>query len=83
MDDKARGMGYGREMLRLAIEYAFRMLRVRRITPGVFEDTPPACHRSVGFREIPGGQEAYRILGEDWTCLEMEPNDQTWKGDAP
>ena len=85
VDNEKRGMGYGREMLRLAIEYAFRILRVRRITLGVFENNPTAyrCYRSVGFREIPDRQEAYRILGEDWTCLEMERNDQTWKGDAP
>lgn len=82
VDDKARGMGCGREMLRLAIEYAFRVLRVRRITPGVFEDNPPACHRSVGFREVPGGQEAHRIPGGDRTCPEMERTGQTRKEEA-
>lgn len=61
---------------------ALRVLRVRRITPGVFEDTPPACHRSVGFREIPGGQEAYRIPVGDRTCPEMEWTGQTRKEEA-
>jgi len=75
VDDSKRGMHYGSEMLRLAIRYAFEILKVRRITLGVFENNTAAqrCYQSVGFRfsEKQKGT-SYRILGQDWLVLGME-----------
>ncbi len=73
VDDGRRGKGYGRQMLQLAIKYAFEILMADRITLGVFEDNIPAyrCYQSVGFQET-GRIERYRIAGEEWKCKELE-----------
>ncbi len=72
VDDSKRGKGYGKEMMTLALKYAFDVLLVQRVTIGVFENNPSAlyCYKSVGFREV--GEEHYNILGEKWKCIEME-----------
>lgn len=75
VDDAKRGRGYGKEMLHLALIYAFDLLKVKKVTLGVFENNDPAyrCYRSVGFREVELPEKRYvRILGEDWNCKEME-----------
>ena len=73
VDDAKRGMGYGKQMLQLAIQYAFSLLKVETITLGVFEKNASAyyCYKSVGFRET-GQMEDYVIAGETWKCIEME-----------
>ena len=73
VDAKKRGSGYGKEMLRLAIRYAFDILRAEKITLGVFANNAPAyhCYRAAGFRELPGETAVYRIGSEDWPCLEL------------
>lgn len=75
VDDQKRGMGYGKEMLQLAIRYAFDMLKAEKITLGVFENNEPACrcYLAAGFRDKTGTQaEYYHIRNEDWKCLELE-----------
>ena len=74
VDPAKRGKGYGREMLRLAIRYAFDILGAERITLGAFENNEPAyrCYRAAGFRDVtPEEPETYAILGEKWKCLEL------------
>ena len=72
VDDSKRGRGYGRQMLELAIQYAFGILKVERITIGVFENNEPAyhCYQSAGFRDT-GKRENYNIRNESWKCLEL------------
>ena len=72
VDDSKRGRGYGRQMLRLAIDYAQQQLGARRITLGVFCDNLSAveCYKSVGFRIM--GMDSYLIDGEEWKGYEME-----------
>ena len=75
VDPCKRGQGYGREMLNLAIRYAFDFLKVERITLGVFENNLPAyrCYRAAGFQETPCCEASlYHIGTEDWKCTEME-----------
>ncbi len=75
VDDTKRGKGYGKEMLLLAKQYAFDILKVEKITLGVFENNEPAyqCYKAAGFVEVPKAEkETYRVLGEDWECIEME-----------
>ena len=80
VDDSKRGQGYGKDMLKLAIHYAFDCIKVDTISLGVFENNVPArkCYESVGFRpvikDIP---EQYWCLGEVWTCIEMQL-DRLW-----
>ncbi len=72
VDDLKRGKGYGKQMLRLAIDYAQQELGAKRITLGVFCDNISAveCYKSVGFRII--GMDSYVIDGEEWKEYEME-----------
>ena len=71
VDDSKRGMGYGKQLLRLAIDYAKRELGAQKITLGVFCDNQSAveCYKSVGFRIT--GEDAYAIDGEQWKEYEM------------
>ena len=74
VDDSKRGKGYGKQMLRLAIDYAQQELGAKRITLGVFCDNISAveCYKSVGFRII--GKDSYVIDGEEWKEFEMKLN---------
>lgn len=75
VDDSMRGMGYGKEMLQLAAKYAFEILKVQKITLGVFENNPSAyhCYKAVGFKDVAlESPEYYHILGENWKYLELE-----------
>ena len=72
VDDSKRGKGYGKQMLRLAVDYAQQILGANRISLGVFCDNLSAveCYKSVGFRIT--GTDAYLIDGEEWKGFEME-----------
>lgn len=75
VDDSKRGMGYGKEMIRLSIKYAFDILKVDKITIGVFENNSSAyfCYKSAGFWDVQADEAAYYpIMGEQWKCLELE-----------
>lgn len=75
VDDSKRGMGYGKEMIRLSIKYAFDILKVDKITIGVFENNPSAyfCYKAAGFQDVWTDEaEYYPIMGEQWKCLELE-----------
>ena len=72
VDDNLRGKGYGKQMLRLAIQKAKNEFGAKKITLGVFDNNPSAfhCYESVGFKVI--GTDSYQIDGEEWTGKEME-----------
>ena len=75
VDDSKRGMGYGKQMLRLALRYAFDILKVQKVTLGVLENNPGAyyCYKAAGFREVPMDEpEYYQLMGEKIKCLELE-----------
>lgn len=74
VDDSLRGRGYGHEMLHLAIKYAFEILKVNKITLGVFERNKTAikCYKEVGFKEVLHEEKHYHMLNQDWNCIEME-----------
>lgn len=75
VDDAKRGKGYGKQMLKLAIQYAFDVLEVDKITLGVFENNDSAyfCYKAVGFQDVQLKKvETYHVMGEDWKCLELE-----------
>ena len=72
IDPALRGKGYGKELLRLGIEYVKEKLNATRIDLGVFENNESArhCYEAVGFTEY-----AKRIcempIGA-WNCADME-----------
>lgn len=75
VDDSKRGRGYGKKMLILALKFAFEILKVRKVTLGVFENNPSAyyCYKAAGFKECSMEQAVYHdISGERWKCIEME-----------
>ena len=74
VDDKKRGMGYGRKMLDEAARYAFEKLNAQKITLGVFDNNEAAhrCYRSVGFTDTT--TETFPFFNEEWKCIEMELN---------
>ena len=75
VDSNRRGRGLGKTMLGLAARHAFAEMGAERVTLGVFADNIPArrCYLSAGFREVPDAEpETYRIMDEDWLCIEME-----------
>lgn len=73
VDDTKRGKGYGKKMLQLAIQFAFNILQVEKITIGVFDNNESAyhCYKALGFQDIEEVQN-YCILGEEWKCIELE-----------
>lgn len=77
VDDKKRGLGYGKEMVSLAVQYAFDFLKVKKVSLGVFENNQTAlhCYRACGFTEVSVEKaESYLCMGETWNCIEMERN---------
>ncbi len=75
LDTSKRGKGYGKEMIRLALQFAFDIMKVEKVTIGVFDNNPAAyhCYKSVGFTEM--GEEynkTYQMMGGEWKCIELE-----------
>ncbi len=68
VDTSIRGKGYGTEMLRLGLKYAFEILQVDVVTIGVFEhnDIAHNCYKKVGFHDTEVVQK------EPWNVIEME-----------
>lgn len=80
VDHTRRGRGYGKEMLLLALRYAFDILKTQKVSVGVFDNNPAAhhCYTSIGFHETEE-QEIYHLMGENWRyrILEMNQSDFT------
>lgn len=75
VDDSKRGMGYGKEMLKLALKYSFEILKVEKVTLGVFDNNIPAyyCYKSIGFKDVKMDEkETCNVCGETWNILELE-----------
>ncbi|MGL4772701.1 MAG: GNAT family N-acetyltransferase, partial [Clostridium sp.] len=82
VDYRKRGKGYGKEMLQLALKYAFEILKVDKVTLGVFENNESAyyCYKSLGFMEASEGEfEYFHILDEEWKCFELEIERDSFK----
>ena len=73
VDNKVRGKGYGKILIRSAIEYVRNELNVRKISLGVFKENVNAykCYLASGFREVDIEKDAYVFDGEKWDCIEM------------
>lgn len=74
VDPAQRGMGKGKEMIKLALTYAFEIYGASKVTLGVFENNEPAhyCYKAAGFKDcILEEPETYEVMGEKWGCIEM------------
>lgn len=75
VDDSKRGMGYGKEMLQLALKYAFEILKVEKVSLGVFDNNMPAyyCYKAAGFKDVKLDKEIIlELCGEQWKIWELE-----------
>lgn len=74
LDPEQRGCGKGKEMLKLALKYAFEIYGANRVSLGVFENNEPAynCYKAAGFGDVILDEpETYQVLDEEWKCKEM------------
>lgn len=73
VDPAIRGKGYGKEMLKLVIKYAFEILNVRRITLAVFDNNPAAhyCYKASGFVDEEYYKEVFPYKDENWGVYNM------------
>ena len=82
LDDTKRGKGYGKEMIRLALRYAFEIFGAQKVTIGVFDNNPSAyyCYKNAGFREVISENRAKcEICGEMCSVIELEMNKEEYK----
>ncbi|MBO4815923.1 MAG: GNAT family N-acetyltransferase [Clostridia bacterium] len=77
VDLNLRGKGYGKKLIKLAIEYAKNNLNAKEINLGVFENNINAykCYKSVGFKEDNKEKEIFKINSEEWKCIELIYNE--------
>jgi RimJ/RimL family protein N-acetyltransferase len=62
-------------MLSLGLKYAFDILKVSKVTIGVFKNNVSAycCYKNVGFNEAVMNQDEYAVInGEKWKIIELE-----------
>ena len=74
LDDTKRGKGYGKQMVRLGIQYAFEIMGASKVTIGVFENNLPAfyCYKAAGFWKMEETQpQMCKFLGETWKIVEF------------
>lgn len=73
VDHTRRGQGIGRKMVEKAVEYAFTILGVQRVTLGVFSCNPiaHACYEKAGFRDEFLEEKAFQFHGESWDYCHM------------
>ncbi len=73
VDPEIRGKGYGKEMLELAIKYAFEILKVSRITLAVYDTNPSAhnCYKSIGFVDENYIEKNFQYKDEMWGTYYM------------
>lgn len=73
VDSNMRGKGYGKEMVSLAVRYAFEILMVKHVTLGVFDNNPAAhnCYKAVGFIDVKYHEEVFPYGKDKWGIYDM------------
>lgn len=73
VDSSRRGMGYGTEMLRLALRYAFEITGVKAVLLNVFDENTAAkqCYKKAGFVERRTDRNVFAYGDELWSRCNM------------
>lgn len=73
VDHTRRGQGLGTEMVKKAVEYAFEVLGMQKVTLGVFDCNPGAhrCYLNAGLQDTFVEEHAYEYQGEVWNRQHM------------
>ncbi len=73
MNPEYRGKGYGKEMLKLALKYAFDITNVQTVQLNVFPENEQAkkCYESIGFKERKTDVNAFTYKDESWGRCNM------------
>lgn len=73
IDNTMRNKGYGCEMLKLAIKYAFEIAKADAVHLNVFPENPGAkkCYENVGFKERTLTENAFSFKDESWGRCNM------------
>lgn len=73
VNSKMRGHGYGKEMLTTALKYAFEILKVSRVTLGVYDNNPVAhsCYKAIGFVDEKYHENFFPYKDEKWGLYDM------------
>jgi RimJ/RimL family protein N-acetyltransferase len=79
-----RGKGFGRSIVRLAVEEAFAGLGLREVTLLVFDfnDAAIATYRSLGFVRSPPDPAALPFEDESWQAIRMAMTRERWSEDS-
>lgn len=73
VDKARRGKGYGKEMLKLALRYAFEITGAKAVQLNVFRENAPArqCYEKVGFVQRKIDEDAFAYKDELWSRCNM------------
>lgn len=73
IDKTKRGKGYGKEMLNLALQYAFQITGAKAVQLNVFDENTLAkqCYEKVGFVERNIDKDAFSYKDELWSRCNM------------
>lgn len=73
VDNTKRGKGYGKEMLRLALQYAFQITGAEAVQLNVFHENAAAkhCYEKVGFVERKIDKDVFPYKDELWSRCNM------------
>ncbi len=78
---ECRGRGFGREMVKCAIKYAFKEMGLHEITLGVFDfnQSAIATYQGIGFVEYQFNKGARQFKNEKWNLIKMKLNKDQWR----
>ena len=73
VDDTIRNKGYGCQMMKLAVNYAFEIAKADAVHLNVFPENAGAkrCYQKVGFKERTVTGNAFHFKEESWGRMNM------------